>query len=53
MDHIEYQMTARDFFVAGCIRKAIREHRAHLNDLERAGPDRDTEAAPVASPHRN
>ncbi|MDX5515113.1 hypothetical protein [Stenotrophomonas sp. RG-453] len=53
MEHIDYSMTARDYFVAGCIRKAIREHRARLNDLERKAPDRDTKAVPIASPHRN
>ena len=32
MTMIPFDMTARDYYVAGCIRRGIREHRARLNE---------------------
>lgn len=50
MTMIPFDMTARDYAVAGCIRKAIREHREALNHREGQAPTKPAQVAPAASP---
>ncbi|GEM_PF-683406 len=52
MDAIEFNLTARDYSVAGKIRKAIREHRAALNLRECQAHTYPTQVAPSASRYR-
>ena len=50
MDAIPFDMTGRDWMIAGRIRAAIRSHREHLNSQDRLGRTSDTLAVPAASP---
>lgn len=50
MTMIPFDMTARDYYVAGCIRRGIREHRARLNERERQAHKNRTQVAPCPSP---
>ncbi|EMB2829996.1 hypothetical protein [Stenotrophomonas maltophilia] len=50
MTMIPFDMTARNYYVAGCIRRGIREHRARLNERERQAHKNRTQVAPCPSP---
>lgn len=50
MTMIPFDMTGRDYMVAGCIRRGIREHLARQNERERQAHPKRTQVAPSASP---
>ncbi len=52
MGTIEFTMTARDYMVAGLIRKAITEHRRTRNAQEARAHTIPTQVAPIASRER-
>lgn len=52
MGTIEFNLTARDYMVAGLIRKAITEHRRRRNAQEARAHTIPTQAAPSASRDR-
>ncbi|WP_295842509.1 hypothetical protein [uncultured Xanthomonas sp.] len=50
MTMIPFDMTGRDYMVADCIRRGIREHLARQNERERQGERKPAQVAPSASP---
>lgn len=52
MEPIEFNLTARDYMIAGRIRKAIREHREACNNREARAFTLPAQVVPIASRDR-